>query len=55
MIFLCVCVDAFRKEACVYMFVFFQLYVMKSQGTSRINDLPEVTQETSNTGEKEPL
>lgn len=49
----CVCVDANRKEACMYKFLFFQLYILKSQGTSGINYLPEVTQVTSNTGEKE--
>lgn len=48
-----VCVDANRKEACMYKFLFFQLYILKSQGTSGINYLPEVTQVTSSTGEKE--
>lgn len=42
----------------MYIFVIFQLYTLKSQGPSiisRIFDLPEVTQETCNTGEKDSL
>jgi len=54
--FVCVCVlMVLGKKVGMYILVFFQVYIPKSQGKPRINDFLEVTQETGNTEEKEPL
>lgn len=42
-----------KKFVCIY--IFFQFYILKSQGLSNMFDLSEVTQETCNTGEKKSL